>query len=268
MIKERNIFMNPRLVDPEFLITRLRRNDLQVLKDKFLKNDKSTVILDFGARKSPYKSIFQGSAAKFLMADLVNEKGLPQAEVSIGLDGMLNHPSESVDVVLSLQVLEHVHNVDLYLKEASRVLKPGGILWLTTHGMWQYHPTPDDYCRWTLSGLKKTVAPHFDIENTQALMGAPAYAFMIYMHILWELSLKLNKLQGKVLNKIMWTKKWGKDGGRRGRIRNPHLYIGTLLYRIIAIPVNMIMMAIDFMTPKLVRERGAVVYRITAGKRI
>ena len=45
----------------------------------------------------------------------------------------------------------------LYLSECFRVLRPGGRMLLSTHGMFVYHPDPDDYWRWTCAGLQHVV---------------------------------------------------------------------------------------------------------------
>src|SRR6185436_6911761 len=69
-------------------------------------------------------------------------------------------PDASADAVVSFQVLEHVDDVETYLSECNRVLRPGGRLVLTTHGIWVYHPMAgicEDYWRWTGAGLRKTV---------------------------------------------------------------------------------------------------------------
>ena len=58
-----------------------------------------------------------------------------------------------MDYVISSQVLEHVASPGRYLREAHRMLKPGGKLLLSTHGLWPYHPTPTDFRRWTRAGL-------------------------------------------------------------------------------------------------------------------
>ena len=63
-------------------------------------------------------------------------------------------PDASVDAVVSTQVLEHVPDVQRYLKEALRVLKPGAPLLLTTHGDWVLHRVPTDFRRWTVDGLR------------------------------------------------------------------------------------------------------------------
>lgn len=41
-------------------------------------------------------------------------------------------PSNTYDFVITFQVIEHIENDDYFLKEAARVLKPGGKLYLTT----------------------------------------------------------------------------------------------------------------------------------------
>lgn len=46
--------------------------------------------------------------------------------------GVKNIPPNSVDCVLSLAILEHLHNPKLYLEDIYNVLKPGGVLLLTT----------------------------------------------------------------------------------------------------------------------------------------
>lgn len=54
--------------------------------------------------------------------------------VTSDLNEILIVESESIDVGLSLAVLEHLNKPDVFLKEVHRVLKPGGVLLLTTPG--------------------------------------------------------------------------------------------------------------------------------------
>lgn len=48
----------------------------------------------------------------------------------------LPFPNNYFDIVTSIEVIEHVENQNLYLKEAKRVLKPNGILHITTANKW------------------------------------------------------------------------------------------------------------------------------------
>lgn len=262
---ERNCFTRPRLIDAEFWITKLRRDDLKLCLKRYRDHARKWIVLDFGSRHAPYRDLFEGKVRQFLSADLSDGTSLRQ-DVAINPQGRLLHPDESVDVVLSLQVLEHVSDVDVYLQEAHRVLKPGGILWLTTHGMWPYHPAPEDYHRWTLAGLKKTLGEYFTILDTAALMGAPAYAWMIYMHWGWAVSCRLNGLQARLLNEFTRSQKWGKTGARKQRITTPWLYLGSTLARLLSIPINLVMVGVDAITPRDMKNEQAAVYRVTARK--
>ena len=60
-----------------------------------------------------------------------------------------------VDGVICAQVLEHRQDPEAIVGECFRVIKPGGYLYLAMPFIFQYHLSPDDYYRWTLSGLKE-----------------------------------------------------------------------------------------------------------------
>jgi len=107
-------------------------------------------VLDYGCGIMPYAQAFTLAGARLTGADIGDNQ---YAQVRIAAEGNLPLPDHSVDYVVSFQVLEHVPLPHNYLKEGHRVLKPGGKLFLTTHGLWPYHPTPTDYQRWTRAGL-------------------------------------------------------------------------------------------------------------------
>lgn len=138
-------------------------------------------ILDFGCADGPYWGLFGGDA-EVTGADL---PGNPTASVEIGPDGRLPVPHASFDLVLSTQVLEHVTDPDVYLEECHRVLRPGGRLVLSTHGIMVYHPDPVDYWRWTTAGLQRVVTDHgFDIERFDGIVGLGATGVQL-VHDAW-----------------------------------------------------------------------------------
>ena len=142
-------------------------------------------VLDYGSADSPYRSLFP-AGANWVSADL---PGNPDASVELRADGSLPLADESVDAVLSTQVLEHVRDPGLYLAECCRVLRPGGRLLLSTHGMMVYHPDPDDYWRWTCAGLKLAVdEAGFDIRRFDGVMGLAATGLQFFQDaVYWKL---------------------------------------------------------------------------------
>jgi SAM-dependent methyltransferase len=131
-------------------------------------------VLDYGCGGSPYRNLFQ--AHTYHRADLAGGDGL---DFQYGEDGRLPVNSSEYDCVLSSQVLEHVLSPTDYLGECYRVLKPGGTLILSTHGLFEDHSCPADYWRWTAAGLQKSVeAAGFEVGTVRKLTtGARAAVF-------------------------------------------------------------------------------------------
>jgi SAM-dependent methyltransferase len=107
-------------------------------------------VFDFGSGGAPYAGLFT-QCAGYVAADL--EPG-PTVDRVLRPDGLTNEAAASYDFVLSTQVLEHVQNARQYLQECRRILRPGGRILLTTHGMFEEHGCPHDYQRWTAAGLE------------------------------------------------------------------------------------------------------------------
>lgn len=128
-------------------------------------------VVDFGCAELPYRHFFSPDV-RYLGADL---PGNAHASVEITSAGTLPLRDASADVVLSTQVLEHVADPALYLAEAHRVLRPGGRMLLSTHGMMVYHPDPVDFWRWTCAGLRRAVTgAGFRVVRFEGVMGLAA----------------------------------------------------------------------------------------------
>ena len=138
-------------------------------------------VLDYGCGGSPYRSLF--TPGIYHRADLA---GVSSLDFEFGEDSRVAAASSDYDCVLSSQVLEHVASPKAYLKECYRVLKPGGRLILSTHGLFEDHSCPGDYWRWTAIGLVKLIElVGFDVDAIRKLTTGPRAAVFFAERALW-----------------------------------------------------------------------------------
>jgi SAM-dependent methyltransferase len=165
--------LTPRIWDTDWLVLRGLAAGIEDQLRRSLAAGRT--LLDFGCGAMPYRSLAERQGAHYVGADFDGA-----GEVTIAEDGALPLDSGSMDVVLSVQVLEHVRDLDLYLGEARRVLRPEGVLILSTHGTWLYHAHPEDHRRWTRTGLVVDIeARGFKVEEIEAIAGPLATTTLI-----------------------------------------------------------------------------------------
>lgn len=61
-----------------------------------------------------------------------------------------------IDVVTCFEVLEHVRSPEAVLSEIARVLRPGGVAYLSMPFAYPVHDAPHDYQRWTEYGWRRS----------------------------------------------------------------------------------------------------------------
>jgi SAM-dependent methyltransferase len=132
--------------------------------------DKGTAyrVLDVGCGPKPYYPFFAERASEYVGVDVVEN---PAAELRGAVEAL---PVEdaSFDLVLCTQVLEHSDDPVQAVRELRRVTAPGGRVLASTHGTQVYHPSPQDYWRWTHEGLRRLFEENADWASVEVTPGA------------------------------------------------------------------------------------------------
>ena len=111
-------------------------------------------LLDIGCGNKPYRELFP-HVEEYIGCDVAHSS-LNLVDVLCPAD-RIPLPDLSFDVVISTQTIEHVENFNGLLTEAFRLLKPGGILFLSGPMYWYLHEEPYDFHRFTKYGFQRAV---------------------------------------------------------------------------------------------------------------
>ena len=190
-------------------------------------------LLDYGCGNKPYATLFRDKFPQYVGADL---PGNPDADLVMAPDGVVTGAEAGAfDCVLSTQVLEHVPDPAAYLAEAHRVLKPDGRLLLTTHGIWVYHPDPNDFWRWTTRGLDLQLArAGFEVTVKHSVMGLASCAVQLWQDATARHLPRLIRAPYTfALQQLIGLVEWH---GRRARGRADDASVFVIVARKLAVP--------------------------------
>ncbi len=175
------IYETGRLLAEPFLPTLYKqvRSRLRELIEKSSAGDPQ--ILDVGGRKSPYTI---GLPARITVIDLPRQTEIQQA-LNLGINEIVfeqikkrrsnietvvlgdmtrsNLADSQFDIAVSVEVLEHVEEDELFVREIARVLKPGGIFLMTTpNGDWVENKNPDHKRHYRKNQLSELLEKYFE----------------------------------------------------------------------------------------------------------
>lgn len=109
-------------------------------------------VLDIGCGNKPYEGMFAGIAKEYVGCDVVQSD---QKKVDVICEATkIPLPDSSFDTVFSTQVIEHVEDHQALVKEAFRLLKPGGHFIVSGPMYWHLHEEPYDFFRFTKHGFR------------------------------------------------------------------------------------------------------------------
>jgi ubiquinone/menaquinone biosynthesis C-methylase UbiE len=165
--------------------------------------------LDVGCGTALYGGLFPNRVT----LDVAARDGIP---VDIVADAHDLHmiADATFDVVLCTEVLEHLHTPQQAIAEFKRVLKPNGLLILTTRFIYPLHDVPGDFYRYTKYGLRHLLRD-WHIEELHEEAGTMETLAVLYQRIgfqteslwfrpfklIWFLKARILQMGRKVLTK-------------------------------------------------------------------
>ncbi len=148
--------LHPQIYDWSYLGLRDIKRSLQDFLAKHAPNQEGLIVADLGCGNAPYKSLFNRVAA-YHGIDVY-----PGSAVTIKAPiWKTTLPDTSVDIIVCTEVLEHTRYTRETINEMHRILKPGGITFITIPFLYPVH-SDDDQWRFTLHGLKDLFGEDFD----------------------------------------------------------------------------------------------------------
>lgn len=173
--------------NPDYLGSKGLSAGLQKAIQLELKEKSDLNILDVGCGHKPFYPFLKPYTKNYLGTDIIKDN--PQVDIVCPAENLQIEDSWA-DLTLCLSVLEHVDDPMQVVRELSRVTKPNGIVFASTHGCFPWHPYPQDHWRWTQTGLPLLFTRYggFTDINIFATRGTFSGIFFILAHYLYSWS--------------------------------------------------------------------------------
>lgn len=152
----------------------LLRRDLHDCLRRFFKQymPPNAIVYDIGCGQKPFAVFLGGNVRKHIGVDLADGFYQPDQVDLIGTAYDVPAPDGTADAVILSEVIEHLDLPLAAMREAHRLLKPGGLLFLSFPFLYPGHAPPRDYLRFTEFYLSKKIAgDYFELVDSNKLGG-------------------------------------------------------------------------------------------------
>lgn len=112
------------------------------------------ILVDIGCGQKPYEPVFAPYVSQHIGLDLCGSaQGTPNLDI-IGSAYDTGLRDATCGIILCSEVLEHLEEPRVAIREMNRILKPRGCVILTVPFFWPVHEEPRDFYRYSEHGLR------------------------------------------------------------------------------------------------------------------
>jgi SAM-dependent methyltransferase len=186
--------------------------------------------LDVGCGSKPYERLCNPSEYVGMELDTAENRKKKLADCFY--DGhRFPFEANTFDSAIATQVFEHIFEPTEFLGEIYRILKPGGMLLMTTPFIWDEHEQPMDFARYSSFGVRSLViGAGFEILEQRKSLGDLRVIFQLMNAYLYKVTLTRNKWLNLAAALFLMAP-WNILGEILGRLmpKNPDLYLDNII---------------------------------------
>lgn len=142
-------------------------------------------LLDLGCGTRPYESIFADRVRRYVGMDYSPTSGYRGNRADLcGDAAAIPLAANSIDTVLCTELLEHVPDPDGVAREIARVLRPGGVAFVTAPFVYPVHDERD-YFRYAPEGVATLLRRHgLEVSEVLPLSGT-GLTIAVLFNVFW-----------------------------------------------------------------------------------
>ena len=125
----------------------------QFVRESFEATGHRESLLDLGCGTKPFLALYSAFVTRSVGIDVDHSPHDVRVADALYDGRTIPYPDHHFDIVFCTEVLEHVPEPAELLGEVHRVLKPGGVIIMTTPFLVPLHEEPYDYYRYTRHGI-------------------------------------------------------------------------------------------------------------------